>query len=338
MAPAAVAMGQKIQIDPKRWYQLNNVSNGLEGLFDGITDVNVETGWGKVLSNYDAYYPLLDGESMTLQGIKFYDFTGNYSSNPITLSIINDQWQRIPIATFTGDQYATWVGPYPDRTTTGDVRFVLDQAISNARYLVINTYGAFPTEMELYGSHTPATQTPTPTPAKSVKLGDMLGVNAYEWNFEDGDSPWQINESKMNVVKSFSGIRHYMDWNKLEANEGDYSYNPTLSGGWNYDAIYERCQAENIEVLACLKTLPDWMVNTYPNGERDGENIPMRYGKDAADPASYLEQAKAGFQYVARYGSNPNCEPSIAARQLHAPLDRRHAQLGKNWSGIDQIH
>ncbi len=310
-APAAVAMGQKIQIDPKRWYQLNNVSNGLEGLFDGITDVNVETGWGKVLSNYDAYYPLLDGESMTLQGIKFYDFTGNYSSNPVTLSIINDQWQRIPIATFTGDQYASWVGPYPDRNTTGDTKFLLDQAISNARYLVINTYGAFPTEMELYGSYTPSTQTQTPAPAKSVKLGDMLGVNAYEWNFEDGESPWQINESKMNVVKSFSGIRHYMDWNKLEANEGDYSYNPTLSGGWNYDAIYERCQAENIDVLACLKTLPDWLVNTYPNGERDGENIPMRYGKDASDPTSYLEQAKAGFQYVARYGSNPTVNPAL---------------------------
>ncbi|WP_332367895.1 carbohydrate-binding protein [Spirosoma telluris] len=54
---ATVAAGQKITIDPKRWYQLNNVSNGLDGLFDGITDVNVETGWGKVLPNYDAYYP-----------------------------------------------------------------------------------------------------------------------------------------------------------------------------------------------------------------------------------------------------------------------------------------
>ena len=308
--PSVVSANRKIPIDAKRWYQLTNVSNGLDGLFDGVTDVNVETGWGKVLPQYDAYYPLLNGESMTLEGLRFYDFTGTCTDNPMTLSVITDTWQRIPVATFTGQQYATWVGPYPDRSTTGDAQFKLDQPISNARYLVINTYGAFPTELELYGSYT-APAPPSPTPAKSVRLRDMLGVNAYEWNFEDGNTPWQINEAKMNVVKSFSGIRHYMDWSKLESTEGSYSYNPTMSGGWNYDAIYERCKNEGIDVLACLKTIPDWMVNTYPADQRDAENTPMRYGKDAADPASYIEQAKMGFQYMARYGSNPNVNPAL---------------------------
>ncbi|QHV95041.1 carbohydrate-binding protein [Spirosoma endbachense] len=310
-ASSNTPLSAKIPIDPKRWYQLNNVSNGLDGLFDGITDVNVETGYGKVLPNYDAYYPLLDGESMTLESIRFYDFTGIYTDNPMTLSVITDQWQRIPIATFTGQEYATWVGPYPNRTTSGNAKFKLDQPISNARYLVINSWSVYPTEIELYGSYTPTSQPLTPAPAKSVKLKDMFGVNAYEWNFEDGNTPWQINETKMNVVKSFSGVRHYMDWNKLEGNEGSYSYNPTISGGWNYDAIYERCKAEGIEVLACLKTIPEWMVNTYPDDQRDGENVPLRYGKDFLDPNSYLEQAKAGFQYMARYGSNPNVNPAL---------------------------
>jgi hypothetical protein len=310
-ASSIISANKKIPIDAKRWYQLNNVSNGLQGLFDGVTDVNVETGWGKVLPRYDAYYPLLDGESMMLESLRFYDFTGTCTDNPMTLSIITDQWQRIPIATFTGEQYAAWVGPYPNRSTTGNTQFKLDQPISNARYLVINTYGAFPTEIELYGSYTPSNQVVTPAPAKAVKLRDMLGVNAYEWNFEDGNTPWQINEAKMNVVKSFTGIRHYMDWNKLESNPGDFSYNPTLSGGWNYDAIYERCKAEGIEVLACLKTIPDWMVATYPEDQRDSENTPVRFGKDFSDPNSYLEQAKAGFQYMARYGSNPNVNPAL---------------------------
>ena len=308
---SVIAADKKIPIDPKRWYQLTNVSNGLEGLFDGVTNVTVETGWGKVLPHYDAYYPLLEGESMTIESIRFYDFVGDFSTTPMTLSIITDQWERIPIATFKGKYYATWAGPYPDRETTGNAQFKLDQPISGARYLVMNSWGALPTEMELYGSYTPSSQTPTPTPVKEVKLKGLLGVNAYEWNFEDGNSPWQINEDKMNVVKSFSGIRHYMDWHKLESEEGVYSYNPTLSGGWNYDAIYERCKAEGIEVLACLKTLPDWMVSTYPEDQRDGENIPLRYGKDFADPNSYLEQAKMGFQYVARYGSNVNVNPAL---------------------------
>ncbi|WP_461132315.1 carbohydrate-binding protein [Spirosoma lituiforme] len=310
-ASSIIAANKKIPIDSKRWYQLTNVSNGLQGLFDGVTDATVETGWGKVLPQYDAYYPLLDGESMTLESLRFYDFVGSCQDTPMTLSVITAQWQRIPIATFTGTDYANWVGPYPDRSTSGNARFKLDQPIANARYLVINTYGSFPTEIELYGSYTAPSQQPTPTPAKSVKLGDMLGVNAYEWNFEDGNSPWMINEAKMNVVKSFSGIRHYMDWNKLESTEGSYSYNPTMSGGWNFDAIYERCKAEGIDVLACVKTIPDWMVNTYPQDQRDAENTPLRYNKDFADPQSYLEQAKMGFQYMARYGYNPNVNPAL---------------------------
>uniref|UniRef100_UPI003B3BE794 carbohydrate-binding protein n=1 Tax=Spirosoma sp. TaxID=1899569 RepID=UPI003B3BE794 len=310
-ASSIISADKKIPIESKRWYQLTNVSNGLEGLFDGITNVTVETGWGKVLPHYDAYYPLQDGESMTIESIRFYDFVGDFSANPMTLSIINSQWERIPIATFTGNLYGVWVGPYPDRSTNGNARFKLDQAISGARYLVINSWGAFPTEMELYGSYTAPTYTPTPTPAKEVKLKGLLGVNAYEWNFEDGNSPWQINEDKMNVVKAFSGIRHYMDWHKLEADEGSYSYNPTMSGGWNYDVIYERCKAEGIEVLACIKTLPDWLVNTYPEDQRDGENVPLRYGKDFLDPNSYIEQAKVGFQYIARYGSNTNVNPAL---------------------------
>ncbi|AUD00513.1 carbohydrate-binding protein [Spirosoma pollinicola] len=310
-ASSIIAPEKKIPIDAKRWYQLTNVSNGLQGLFDGVTDAVVETGWGKVLPQYDAYYPLLNGETITLESVRLYDFVGSCQDNPMTLWVINDQWQRIPVATFTGSDYANWVGPYPNRSTSGNMRFKLDQPISNARYLVINTYGAFPTEMELYGSYTPPSQTPTPVPAKSVKLGDMLGVNAYEWNFEDGNTPWMVNEAKMNIVKGFSGIRHYMDWNKLESNEASYSYSPTMSGGWNFDAIYERCKADGIEVLACLKTIPDWMVNTYPQDQRDAENTPLRFGKDFADPTSYLEQAKMGFQYMARYGYNTNVNPAL---------------------------
>ena len=59
-----------------------------------------------------------------------------------------------------------------------------------------------------------------------------------------------------------------MDWEKLESSEGVFSYNPTLSGGWNYDAIYERCKAANIEVLADLKANSGMDEDTYPDGER----------------------------------------------------------------------
>jgi len=304
------ATGTKIPIDGKRWYQLNNISNGLEGLFDNDVNTKVLTGWGKILPNYDAYYPLQEGEEITIESVRFYDGEGIYKDKPLTLSIINEQWQRIPIATFTGEKYNSWVGPYPDRKTTGDAQFNLDSLVRGARYLVINSYSVFPNEIELYGTYK-AGKTPTTAPAKTIQLKGMLGVNAFEWDFEDGNNPLVINESKMKAARAFRGIRHYMDWQKLEQTQGDYTFNPTHSGGWDYDVIYERCKAEGIEVLACLKTLPNWMVSSYPTDQRDAENIPVLYGKDYTNPKSYIEQAKVAFQYAARYGSNANVERSL---------------------------
>ncbi|GAB3255314.1 hypothetical protein GCM10027347_16300 [Larkinella harenae] len=311
--PPTSSTAVKIPIEAKRWYQLNNVNNGLEGLFDGNTQAEVNTGYGKILNNFDAYYPLLPGETMKIESIRFYDGAGTMVDNPVTLSIITDQWERIPIATFTGQEYNNWVGPYPTRPTTGDARFMLDVPISNARYLVLNAWWGYPTEMELYGSYTPTTVPNTPVPQKSVPLKNMMGVNAFEWDFIDGRIPDRIDETKMKAVKAFRGVRHYIDWEKLEANEGKYTYNPTHSGGWNYDAIYERCKTEGIEVLACLKTLPGWMLATYPEDQRDSENVPLRYGKDFTDPHSYIDQAKVAFQYIARYGFNTNVNPALVS-------------------------
>jgi endoglucanase len=300
-------LGTKIPIDPKRWYQLTNAANGLDGLFDGNTQENVLTGWGKVIDHYEAYYPLMEGEQINLQGIKFFDYTGSTVDQPMVLSVINDQWQRIPVATFTGEIYNGWVGPYPDRHT----QFNFDATVSNIRYLVITIPNTLPTEIEFYGSYTPGTPTGHTARTKNIKIKDMLGVNGFEWNFQDGVHAESLVESKVTAAKSFTGLRHYMDWEKLESSEGVFSYNPTLSGSWNYDLIYERCKQENIEVLACLKTLPNWMLNTYPADQRDSENVPVRFGNDFTQPLSYIEQAKVAFQYAARYGSNTNVDPSL---------------------------
>jgi hypothetical protein len=307
--PTNPIAGTKITLDPKRWYQLTNAANGLEGLFDGNTETDVHTGWGKVVNYYEAYYPLLEGEQITLESIRFFDYTGSTEDQPMTLSIINDQWERIPVATFTGSVYNGWVGPYPDRASNN--AFNLDAPVSNIRYLILTIPSTLPTEIEFYGSHTPAAPSTAPGRIKNIRLKDMLGVNGYEWNFQDGAHTESLVEAKVTAAKSFSGFRHYMDWEKLESREGVYSYNPTLSGSWNYDLIYQRLKQENIEVLACLKTLPGWMLASYPEEERDSENVPVRFGKDFKDPLSYLEQAKVAFQYVARYGANKNVNPAL---------------------------
>jgi endoglucanase len=303
----------KIPIDPQRWYQLTNAPDNVQMLFDGVTNVNVKSGWGRIINTYDSYYPLQPGEAFIIESIKLFDGSGSGKKSPMTLSIITDNWQRIQIASFTGEQYQQWVGPYPTRPTT----FKLDNTIRNARYLVITNGEVYPTEIELYGSYSnklkPVTSPSASTLAaqKQIKLKQSFGVNAFEWNLEDPTKPRVVDTTMLNAVKNFTGIRHYLDWEKLEWVEGNYTFNPSHRGGWNYDAMYEQLQLSGIEVLACLKDMPPWLQATYPAGERGGDNVPVRYGRDFSVPASYIEQAKVAFQYIARYGSNPNVNRSL---------------------------
>lgn len=303
-------LGAKIAIDPKRWYQLDHVDKGLDGLFDGNVSESVHTGWGRLLTRYESYYPLLVDEEMTINGIKMYDGAGVLSSTPLTISVITDNWQRIDIGTFKGESYNQWVGPDP----TNPTNYTLNVPISGTiRYLLLSSYGGFPNEIELYGTHKTSSQAPTRAPQRAVKFKNGFGINAFEWDFLNTYDGAQIDEAKVQAARVFSGFRHYMDWDKLEHVEGRYSFNPTTSGGWDYDAVYTRCKAEGIEVLACLQTMPPWLVGTYPADMQYHDNIPMRYGRDASQPTSYLEQAKVGFQYAARYGQNTLLNPALVS-------------------------
>ncbi|RFZ94227.1 hypothetical protein D0C36_01335 [Mucilaginibacter conchicola] len=151
--------------------------------------------------------------------------------------------------------------------------------------------------------------------AGKVPLKNMFGINAYEWNFlENPKAPNDRNhiyEDNMAIIKSFSAVRHYMNWNKLENTMGDYTYNPTNNGSWYYDVIYERCKQDSILVVADLKNLPVFMMNTYPQEDRDDENVPAYYKADRSKPASYIDQARTAFQFAARYGSNTQIDAKL---------------------------
>lgn len=146
--------------------------------------------------------------------------------------------------------------------------------------------------------------------ANSSPFKNQLGINGFEWNFSN-DNQNSIAPERLNAFKSFGSFRHYMEWGKLEPEEGKYSFNPTRSGGWMYDNIYKSCKDQGIEVLSCLKGCPEWLMNTYPKDQRDGENVPAPYGLDKSKPSSYLKQAKMAFQFTARYGRNRSVSPSL---------------------------
>jgi hypothetical protein len=296
---------QKIPFDGKRWYQLTNASKDLHELFDGDTHTEINTGNGKIIKEYDAYYALLPGEKINIESIRLFDGKG-INNIPTIIYAIDSNWKRWPIATFTGSQYNEWVGPNPLKPN----QFKIETAVKNIQYLMIHVGDILPTEIEIYGQYKQPNPN-TPLEKKFNKLSNFFGVNAYEWDFENAQTPQQIDESKWRSIKNFTGIRHYLDWEKLEEKSGSYTYNPTRDGGWNYDAIYQRCKTEGITVLACIKTIPHWLQETYPENLRDNENVPAPYGSNLAIPQSYILQAKLAFQFIARYGSNTKINPAL---------------------------
>lgn len=181
--------------------------------------------------------------------------------------------------------------------------------LSNSKFLKLFIYSLlfFSCKKNLYVPIHPSTDLSTTT----YPFRNYLGVNLFEWNYVNVGSEHQVDDYKMDVVKGFSTVRHYLDWERIESTKGLYTFNPSHSGNWNFDAIYERSKREGITVLVCLKTIPNWLYQTYPAGQRDFENVPAPYGLDKSLPASYIAQAKAGFQFAARYGANANIDSNL---------------------------
>ena len=175
--------------------------------------------------------------------------------------------------------------------------------------LLIYACSKSPSKLDEVEIYVPDTANPLTT--SNIPFKNYLGVNAFEWDFVSPSQPSIITNPQISLIKSFGGVRHYLDWSKIEQSEGKYTFNPSHSGGWYYDIIYQRCKTEGLDLLVCLKTIPDWLMNTYPANQRDAENVPAPYGLDKSDPTSYLKQAKTGFQFAARYGSNKTLDPSL---------------------------
>ncbi len=151
-----------------------------------------------------------------------------------------------------------------------------------------------------------------------VKLKDMFGINGYEWNIlQDPDNKNDVSkvyEPKWAIIKGFGSFRHYMDWEKLESEQGNYTFNPVHSGSWNYDAIYLRAKQDSVMMLADLKAVPAWFLNAYyPADQRDAEDVPAPYTANKSDPASYILQAQVAFQFAARYGYNGAVDRSLVS-------------------------
>lgn len=290
---------------------MNNVTSNLTKLFDGDTKTVFFPGWSLILSPHEAYYPLLDGEQMNIDSLRMYDRENVFADKPLLVYAITNDWERKLLGTFTGELYLAWVGPYPSRPYT----FKMDTAVSNIRGLLLRGYGGYPAELELYGTYTPpsaVTATPPAPPREPLKR--MFGVDGFAWNFvEQTNTNIYVSEAKMKALKSFGAFRQYLDWQKSEPVEGRYYFSPQADGGWPLDSVYQRARDADIDVVATIQNIPNWLMATYPDSLKASDNNPVRYGKSFSDPLSYIEQAKLGFQFTARYGRNKNIDSNLVS-------------------------
>ncbi|MDR6782482.1 hypothetical protein ABIE26_001030 [Pedobacter africanus] len=148
-----------------------------------------------------------------------------------------------------------------------------------------------------------------PLREKQVKIKDMFGVNGFEWDFYDDH--YNFDTAKYNLIKTFSGFRHFLDWERIEPSKGVFRFNHKPEGGWSYDEIYQKCHKDSITVLMDLQITPSWIVNTYPEAKRQRDLMPIEYKAVRDAPASYKEIGRAGFQIAARYGRNRNIDKKL---------------------------
>lgn len=293
----------KIPIQKEWIYQNNNFSNDLDNLFDGVIDGGVIPGYGQILNPYEAWIEFPEQMNVQVRKFRFYDGQGSFEGTPLKIYGIMrsspNNWNKVLLATFTGSTYLSWV----------QVDLPTPQPI---KYLVLEISYAFgghslPVEMEIYGTYSPYTM-PALKPLPKVKFQNYLGTNMYEWNLLQNDIfpfvSWEPYEPKWDVLKHFHVFRHYLDWNKIEMEQGTYSFQPTRDGAWNLDTLYQRIKSTGHEVIVDLKALPKYILDTYPPGQQDKENAPLdAYNLDPNLPGSYLRAGKMFFQFAARYGA-----------------------------------
>jgi len=291
--------GNKISFENTRWYQMTHAEESINELFDGKLTSTVAVGKNSIVNNYEIYYPIYENESIKIDQIRMYD-GGGTNTVPFKIYIVDGNWNRKKIAEFTGSKYHKWVGPNPQNADN----FKVDSVYMDVKFIVLQSGDVFPTEIEFYGSYKRVENNSLQKSQKS-SLKNFFGVNAFEWDFVDSKKDaYRLEQTRMNAIQSFGGVRHYLDWERIEDEEGQFTFNPSHKGGWNYDTLYTALKDLNIDVLTCLKTLPKWMLDNYPTDLRNNENVPARFGKNLSDPNSYVEQARAAFQFAARYGSN----------------------------------
>ena len=146
-----------------------------------------------------------------------------------------------------------------------------------------------PSEILIYGYKVEDVDKTIPErkPHKKSKLTHFVGMNAF------------INDAD-DINRAVTYIREYHPWTwtcEGEGNDVSISMNPSLNKMWDFDDYYTRLHNYGISVCPTLST--------------HSKRIPKDGFEPSDDPRNFLSYAAMLFQFVARYGSNKNLDPSV---------------------------
>lgn len=219
------------------------------------------------------------GQMYKLTALALYD---TYGSNTLTVEI-GEPFEWTEVASVRLDAFLAW--KHLDLAATGQTRFLrLSCPESEPGISEIGLYG-----YALGGGGNDYIAAPR---EKSVVTADKaFGVNAFV------DDPMQVS-------KVGGTIREFHNLSFTYKNGKNY-FAPSVNGAWNFDAYYADMHARGIDVLPCIQgTTFDLSgePGTEQTDEFSGNELPIPFGADRGDPASYAQHASVMFNYAARYG------------------------------------
>ena len=146
-----------------------------------------------------------------------------------------------------------------------------------------------PSEIVIYGYEVaPSPEViPEKKEHKPSDLSEFVGMNAF---VNDGDD----------VLRAVTYIREYHPWLwscTPDLENTKIAFSPSFAGPWDFDEFYRKTHEFGIDVCPVIST--------------HSKRCPKDGTCDSTDPKNYMSYATMLFQFVARYGSNKDIDPSL---------------------------
>ena len=189
---------------------------------------------------------------------------------------------------FTTDAYQTWRGvTFDSPRSTRYLRFSTASGDSGVSELALYGYK----ESDLTDAQIEKTAAHSGAGAKTkLSAGQRIGFNAFI------DDP-------MTAIMAGGNVREYHNLSWLLDTDGKVKF---TQGTWgDMDSYYAAMKKQNISIIPCFQGGSSAITKTEKPPE-----IPVPVGADTTDAASYAIHGQAMYQVAARYGSNPDVDPS----------------------------